>query len=797
MELKNLKGRLYNKDREIEAKMIKLTLNPDTEAKTYTLDQDVIVIGNGSNEHADIPLSQKSIKDIHVKIIEENDRFLAVNSANDPFTSLNSLPFGKKTLKNFDIIEIDQIKIKFEFIDENAPPPPLPVQEALDIDSLLQEVESFSSTPNEPEPAETIEEKEDEKPAPAEIENKDSLEITEPEPSANEEPQPSEEPKKYYLRDFDDESEQWSDESGVEETYEQKGNIGDSWKVIATLLFAIITLSTVICSGVYFRASGKNSQEEKKIGAGIGDIAMAMTHARLNRITPDEQNWSNPDFIRNNLSIVLSPKLHTQAQIDSEGRFTRYPYRLRVYTSSNSDRFVVIAQPAPNVMQWLIHKKTIVIDSNSMEMRKITDLKALNRLLANPNPLEGANGDEISRVLREGELMSLNSLAGHKNHWGYSPPKALGFIRPGAENYIYNAPRYYPFGEALLRKAVDLYLNPGNSSDVSILQDEMDMISNFPDVVLYTSQGLQMAIEAQKALNTFVPNSNFLVAYVKFNTDGFVASSHLLMNEERNEIAFLSSPKHQISSLLGNDKEEEVDLLSLNFDEKEQQPAESNHPLFLRLDALYSDRKRALKSISMEMVELLNQQNTDLHPYFQDSFNTQLNLYIKTDLQHRKKIIQSLGSLYQEYTEMPLKEFIQFIDQANLTSFAHESLNRQKNTLGNKTLTQEEIQKRYNRIQNADSLRELENEVEQTAHVLSLENLPEPEKLIVYQDIMHNHVLEKLTQLLLSPDSLPSTVEVNEENRSALIHILENSWISDSYESEYFLHEFDLLEKTH
>src|SRR5690606_12499735 len=136
-------------------------------------------------------------------------------------------------------------------------------------------------------------------------------------------------------------------------------------------------------------------------------------------------------------------------------------------------------------MQWLVHKKTIVLDSATMDMRKITDLKAINRLLANPNPLAGTNGEELNRLIRAGRLMALNSLAGHKNHWGSSPPEALGYMRPGAENYIYNAPRYYPFGEEFLRKAIDLYGNPGSPSDIAFIQDEMEELSNFPNIVLY------------------------------------------------------------------------------------------------------------------------------------------------------------------------------------------------------------------------------------------------------------------------------------------------------------------------
>ena len=609
--------------------------------------------------------------------------------------------------------------------------------------------------------------------------------------------------KKYYLRDFDDETEQWS-EDGAENSGNSpftKGNLVDSWKMFAGLLFAIIALSTVICSGVYFRASGKNSQEEKKIAAGIADIAMAMTHARINHITPNKQNWSDPNFIRNNLSRVLSPNLHTQAQIDSEGQFSRYPYRLRVYTNRNLDQFIVIAQPAPNLMQWIVHKKTIVVDSSTMEMRKITDLKALNRLLASPNPLEGSNGEEIHRLIKEGKLMSLNSLAGHKNHWGFSPPKALGFIRPGADNYIYNAPRYYPFGEELLRKAIQLYQNSSSPSDVAIIQDEMEEISNFPNIVLYTSEGLQMAVEAQKALNTFAPNSKFLVAYVKFNPKGFVASSHLLMNEERGEIAFLQSPRTELAAFLtnSNNSEQESDFLSLDSNDESlfmiEKPAPNDidlqHPLYLQLKASYDERKRALKSISRRMVELLNQQNSELLPGFEASFSELWAEYLKTNSHSQHKIIQELSDLYQEYADIPLEEFLKYVDKAKLSSFAHATLDEQRSTMGDQQLSQEEIEEIFTNIDRAESLHELEHVVEQAVHTLTLENLPNTELLIESQDEMRNHTLSRLQFLLLSLES-PYVIEpLDERDRNVLANILENAWINDPNEEEYFLSEFD------
>lgn len=790
--------------------MIKLTLNPDKESKVYKLDKELIVIGHADGKQVDIPLASDSIQPRHVVIEEQNDRFIITNAANDPFTSVNGLPFGKKALKNFDRIEIGDFQLQFEFIEEDqvaAEPKKNEEEAAIDIDHLLQEVEGldFNRKTESQEPSvdpvttqETVPQK-----------NRQSAEH----PSGNEEEEEDEEEespssRKYYLQDFDDESDQWSAEDQTSEAHPVQGKSGlaDSWKMLAGLLFAIIALSTVICSGVYFRASGKNSQEEKKIAAGIADISMAMTHARLNHITPMKQNWADPNFIRNNLSRVLSPNLHTQAQIDSEGQFTRYPYLLRVYTSRNMDQFIVIAQPAPNLMQWLVNKKTIVVDSTTMEMRKITDLKAINRLLANPNPLEGNNGDEIHRLIQEGSLMSLNSLAGHKNHWGFSPPKALGFIRPGAENFIYNAPRYYPFGEELLRKAIELYQNPSSPSDVAIIQDEMEEISNFNDIVLYTSDGLQMAVEAQKALSTFSPNSKFLVAYVKFNPRGFVASSHLLMNEERGEIAFLQSPRTQLASFLGkaNTNDSDSDLLSLDpeednmfaIDKSLSEEIDANHPLYLQLKAVYTDRKRALKSINRQMVELLNQQNSELKPQFRENFESLFNQYAVTDKQHQHKIINELGKLYQEYVDMPLEEFIKFVERAKLTSFANATLDEQKNSLGDGMLTQDEIEAQFQLILGSESIHELEHVVTETAHVLSLEKLPDPEKLIFYQDQMHHFTLSKLGSLLLSSDS-PYTVEpLEERDRDTLVHILENAWISDPHEFDYFITEFDNVVQT-
>src|SRR5690606_18291162 len=100
------------------------------------------------------------------------------------------------------------------------------------------------------------------------------------------------------------------------------------------------------------------------------------------------------------------------------------------------------------------------------------------------------------------------------------------------------------------------------------------------------------------------------------------ASSHLLINEERREIAFLPSPRAELSTFFpaSSEMEQESDFLSLNPIEDSLFIAEKTasddtdlqHPLYLQLKASHQERKHALNAISREMVELLNQQNNAL-----------------------------------------------------------------------------------------------------------------------------------------------------------------------------------------
>jgi hypothetical protein len=494
--------------------MLRLEINGETKI----FDKNVVIIGSGP---VDLQLEDPTLQSVHLKIEEKGDRFLIINIANDPFVTLNGLPFGKKTLQFNDVIHLGQKVIRFITEKKAAPAKTLEVSPAKLEEAIIED---------------------------------------------------------------DDDHEHWQEEKKaavLDDTIPMSKN----WKLVATCFFALMTLCTVVASGFYFRESGKNSQEEKKVAAGMADIAMALAYAQINHITPNKQNWADPEFINTNISRVVSPDLHPQAVLNSQGQFNNYPYLLRVYTNGDMTQFLVIAQPAPNLFQWIIHKKAIVIDSKSMEIRKISDLKTLNRLLATPNPLSGNSGEEISRLVKQGTLMSLSSLSGKRNRWGFAPPKGLASLKQGAENYIYNGPRYYPLGESLLDLAISL--DPDNP----VFKQELEFISQLPNIVLFSSKGINTAVEAHLALKNMVPESNFEIAYIRFNDDGIVINSHLIDKDKIEEIA-----------------EIEEGIISSTVPGKLQQVCD--------------ERKQKLEKITQKITNLLEENNSgsvaDFHQLMQE-----------------------------------------------------------------------------------------------------------------------------------------------------------------------------------
>lgn len=713
--------------------MIKLTLNPHHEAKIFRFSKSEIILG--SSKDADLNLPGEMLEPVHLIIQkQETGNYLVINQANDPFVSLNSLPFGKKNLKDSDLILIGKTEILFneeneqgfEVLSEESDPLSRILEKALRQKDTAQSYASpytpfyqlsFKQLKKEDEEGKEFEVFNENRPAGEqnslrfemedldiealvrEVENFEKEEQvasqeTPREISSDEEkleeiieeeaPQPIEEKlppiskqgvslKEYYLGEFDDENENWKrdEDKALEQNLSQKSIPIWNQKIFRIILLFLILIGSLGGIFWYLNVSGKSEEEEFRAAEEVADVAMALLYAQINHIKPHHQNWSNSDFIKNSLAGVVMHENPALANIDHTGKSGDSPYILRIYTSSDFSNFVVIAQAAPSLLHWLIPRTSIIVDSQGMEIRKVADLKALNRLLVNSEILEGPNAAEVFNLIRQGELIPLSEIDKRNDNKEFTPPKALSLFRPGAENLIYNAPRYYRVGETIMKRAVNLMDNQGNHHEISRLKQEMGVISSKPNMVLYSSLGMQFAMQAQQSISTFASQAKFLTAYLTFNTKGVMIGSRLVMDEEKDKHSnslFGSLPTiNESSDALAFSTEA---FYPINIEEgMEQHSSEEidpNHPLLLQLLALANQRKQALRPLSDEMIAILNRNLQEINPRFIGQFSHLVNEYEKMDEEQQGKLSALIKQKAKEYHDMPPTLFRSYVRSAGL-----------------------------------------------------------------------------------------------------------------------------------
>jgi len=597
---------------------------------TYSFTKTLITLGTGLKSHTDFPIAGNPSDDIFVKIVNRDGCYIALNIPNDPFITINEMPFGRKKLANGDILKIGKQEIVLEIKEEIS---------LKEIEELFEQVNNF-------------EEKEEIIPLhePLEIENPPVETVqdnVEPIPDTTETVEtPSEVVQK---NDF------------VVETQkiEMKSRNWKSLIVSCLFLFTCLIFGLTLFS---IHVYNKNTNERKMAAEGIADVAIALAYAQVNHLTPQKQNWSDPDFIKNNLSAVLSAEYPSFVNIDNKGHFKNCPYILRIYTSNDLAQFLVIAQPEPNFLQSLLNNETLVVDSTHMEIRSISDLRTLNRILVDANTLDGSHSADIATLMNEAKVIPLIELGQKK---GFAPPKALALVRPEAENLIYNAPRYYYFGESLLKKAITLLNASTNNPEVARLQQQFTDLSKFHHFILYSSHGLKNAMESQRALAKFAPHVKFLMAYLNLDAAGNVTGSHLLLDAEND----VKSPSVLTTEALSswNNIEEPIALeneVIIGATESEM------HPVLKQLKQISNERKEALKPIRDRMIALLEKHTESGFSEFSGTFYDLLMEYEQVDKEEEEKIFNKITELNHEYSDVTEEAFTGYLKQANLDNIA-------------------------------------------------------------------------------------------------------------------------------
>lgn len=909
--------------------MIRLVITSDlSSTMTRCFDQSIVTIGSDASPYADLSLPGEILEERHLQIIKEQNRFFAINLVNDPFITLNGLPFGKKPLKHQDVIQIGNSIIRFELVSsENAAETlqswpisqnagnkdisdlvdtkeilPIIVEEAmagqavdplnilpsgigdlrndeieqlinenpysewseevvdqtfddfpesgqpldisgqpLDIDDLVRQMEELAESdeilsPLENNPAHA---KQDVKAMPGGMpSDQDSLV-----PSPHNALQPQEQLrhplamrlaaatldaadtpasstipstpltttgsipklslKDYYLSEYDDRSEQNAAASSEPASSLPKITLAaKNWRIYIKIFVALLGITAIGAALIFLWMSDQSDKEEINAAKGVADVAMALNYAQIKHIQPQNQNWSDPEFIKNNLTAVIASRYTSLADFDAHGQFTNCPYMLRIYTSSDLSQFLVIAQPAPSLLQWLIPKTSIIIDSRAMEMRKIKDLKSLNRLLVNANTLDGSNAAEVSNLIRQGGLIPLINLVIKGENQGFSPPKALSLLRPGAENLVYNAPRYYPLGEEPMKKSLDLLEKPASSHEVAMLQQELSSLGKLPNLILYSSSGIQNAIQSQKALSTLYPKEKFLIAYLQLNSKGHVVNSHLVMDETTQDIAISDNNRNAVTKLTTDNAQRLTGapegIISGEKNEGGAASSESyndideDNPLFLQLSALNVFRQQALRPICEEITFLLNKETQSAQPNFTSRHQQLLDKYLEIRGEQQAKMTKKLDAIYRENTHLIASEFFNLAKAANLEESLRDYLAALKQQKAVPEYTQEMMDKRLQAIEKATSWQSLEQVVSDTVEFLHLERIPDEHRIIAYQNATRSRVIQKLNQFLLSPEHPLPPQAFDPEYRYTLTHILKMSWVTDIDTCDFYLSEFDL-----
>ena len=571
----------------LRGSMISLILKLDGTEKRFCFKKRSITLGPKNSPDVDVPLPIESSILPYARIEEHNGRYCIFNLANDPNLRFNTLPFGRRTLMSGSKITIHDIELVIDSIDDM-------------VEERAQGKEVEESFDDE---LATL------------MREVESLEIDTAPKKRETPPPPPSSPK-------------------------------GPW--IMTLSIVCVLLVSTFFTTLYLSSSVKTEEEELKAGQGVADVAMALLYAKLHNIKPPNRNWADPKFLHHILSQIIPKTTGTCCSIDAQGNFNDFPYILRVYTNDDASRFVLVAQPQPNLISWASPKNSMVIESTTMEIRKIEDIQPLNRIIFNTNNLNATTTQRIATLLKEGALIPLHKLDQYNPVLQFTPPNELQMVVPGAQNYVYNAPRYHKLTEPLLSEALESEITPG-------LLQELNQLMSIPHLVFYTTEGVKSAVKSYKNLSDFITSQKLLVGYFTYNP-----KTHLPTKTE----------------LLVMNQSPQSEAKKIGKRQKSHQPIKIQSELYQAMTRLSSQRKQALRPIAEQMNELLYENNGAPLKGFKEQLVTQLKNYEKVDLTEQRRISRTLKKLYKKKVlgdqKVTGKQFLAYVKATGLTPYVQK-----------------------------------------------------------------------------------------------------------------------------
>lgn len=623
-------------------------------------------------------------------------------------------------------------------------------------------------------------------------------------PSAASSPSVSSSLEKATQQNFDDElddeiddDDEWEYVEGeLEEEELLQVSAWDRWG--KKLLGAVAIL---ICSGViltlsllvYFR--GQNPASELSAARGLADVAMALTQAKREGAVVPEYGWSESDFLISHLSKILPPEYQALSTVDAMGQLRTNHYNLEIITSLNLERFIVIARPQKGIAQDLAPRKTLAIDSVTMEIRQFSHPLFLDRFLSQNGGIDLITEKELAELASTLPSLRPSSLDSGNSKLGFSPPRELSYyLSSEAENKIYNCPRYFLWTEPIVHHLNLLGQNRLGSYDKVSLKEKMTFFSEFPDLVLYTSEGLDVAEGATLAFEKEKMKNVFLIAMVTTEIDsqkilGLSTLDHAdyphyyqLLSEQRT----LQSESIARDAALGG-------TVAANL-----QRVDKKHPLYISLSELAEQRRETLNDLGEQLIKKIHQHNQKEMDTFYQVESQLLDQYIAVSREYKEKVTKILANLYKEYTNEGSEEqrdlFLTITKETGLDPFLPQELlekNEDVPSQPNKAFI--ENRKGIKQIYQSENLEQLHKALLQAAKTIQEVQLLGSGQEVKLQTEVKSAVLDQLSHFLLSPESSVVNQGEEDQNRILLGEILNLAEVSDTMEQEFYLKEFDLL----
>lgn len=741
-----------------------------------------VVLGAGSMDLRELPLDVSSLQAEHLVLFEQEGEFWAFNRANDPFVTVNERPFGRKVLRNGDRLEIAGITVLFDA--EVTAPPQKKLTELEDIlarkmhekageyASLAGGARKFVAKQGGDaeviallEQVEALEPREEYRiDAQAPSIEEEAPEVVESPANAPEQPaQP------FFKIEAAGPIDASVDLAAVSPFIapSEDSRQGISWKLLLVGSAAFLLILVLSVLGIYAVFAEQSDKQDYMAAQDVADVAMALTYAQVHQVKPQNQNWADPDFIRANLQRILDGRFSTATDFDPQGYLKNSSYLLRIYTSHDFAQFLLVAQPAPSLWHWFTRRQSVLLDSTTMQLRRTSDIRGINRLMSNPNALGGASALEVSKLVYSGEPMSLKTLSWETGLTDFAPPRELKKLRPGAENLVHNAPRYYRFTEPLV---MDL------ASDVPRATEEeratlglMQSFSRLSNLVLYSSTGVETAKKAYLALQKDYPTENFLVGYLNFDpTNHELISGHLV---------------------------DETTVVPISEGGQRQQANVVEHPVRLAIQALAAQRKEVLQPLNEQMIKLLESHHERPTDQFYAQMTQLLSRYQTIDEPHRRETRLRLADLYRKYVVMeqqvqPL-EFAEHTRATGLDEYLSDFAALEPAPADVQALSQSDFEPILKKIQDSRTLAALDTAVASGRQWVLWQGSLDAEKTTSYLNKLRSQTISRLEQFLFSPSSPLDELAFRRRNRALLVHVFNQADISDSSQRDFYLKEFD------